>query len=195
MIDLFKTAKHIQDFILSNNWDFCFIGGLAIQRWGVNRLTDDVDLTIITGFGNEKSFVECLLNNFKARIPDALDFALQNRVVLIEDSKGVGIDISLGAFEFEEQAVSRATMFEFLPEISLKVCSAEDLIIYKSFANREQDWVDISGVLKNHFNKIDFKHIDKILPPLLDLKEEPEIYQKLLNLKSKISTQFQKQTS
>jgi len=186
VIDLFKTAKSVQDFILSKNWNFCFIGGLAIQRWGINRLTDDVDLTIITGFGNEKSYIEELLGAFTPRIDDALEFALQNRVVLIEDKTGVGIDISLGAFEFEEQAVERASDYQFLPEISLRVCSAEDLIIYKCFANRDQDWADVRGILENNLNTLDFQHIESLLPPLLELKEEPEIYEKFIDLKSKI---------
>jgi hypothetical protein len=192
VIDLFKTAKTVQDFILSKNWNFCFIGGLAIQRWGINRLTDDVDLTIITGFGNEKSYIQELLGAFNPRIDDALEFALQNRVVLIEDKTGVGIDISLGAFEFEEQAVERASDYQFLPEISLRVCSAEDLIIYKCFANRDQDWVDVRGILENNLNTLDFKHIESLLPPLLELKEEPEIYEKFNNLKSKICSRVYK---
>jgi hypothetical protein len=186
VIDLFKTAKSVQDFILSREWNFCFIGGLAIQRWGINRLTDDVDLTIITGFGNERSYIEELLKAFKPRIDDALEFGLQNRVVLIEDETGVGIDVSLGAFEFEEQAVERASDYQFIPGISLRVCSAEDLIIYKCFANRDQDWVDIRGVLENNFSALDFKHIESLLPPLLELKEEPEIYESFNNLKSRV---------
>ena len=30
------------------------MGGVALQRWGEPRLTQDVDLTLLTGFGDEE---------------------------------------------------------------------------------------------------------------------------------------------
>ena len=38
-------------------WQFCFIGGLALQRWGEPRLIGDIDLTILTGFGHETAYI------------------------------------------------------------------------------------------------------------------------------------------
>ena len=73
-----------------------------MQFWGEQRLTKDVDLTLLTGFGPEESFINLLLENFSTRIEDAKNFALKNRVVLLQTSGGIGIDISLGAFSFEE---------------------------------------------------------------------------------------------
>ena len=51
MIDLFQVALELQAFLLSRTWRFCFIGGLALQRWGEPRVTQDVDCTLLTGFG------------------------------------------------------------------------------------------------------------------------------------------------
>jgi hypothetical protein len=67
--------------------------------------------------------------------------------VLLLQIENVGIDVSLGALFFEENAVRRASKFEFLKNISLKTCSAEDLIVYKAFADRLQDWADIQNIL------------------------------------------------
>lgn len=53
-----------------------------------------IDLTLLTGFGDEEKFI------------------------------GIGIDISLGAFPFEESMISRARYREYLPTIKLKICSA-----------------------------------------------------------------------
>ena len=47
------AAGDVQLFCLERHWQFCFIGGVAVQRWGEPRLTQDVDLTVLTGVGNE----------------------------------------------------------------------------------------------------------------------------------------------
>jgi hypothetical protein len=36
---LFAAALEIQQFFNAHGWRFCFIGGLAVQRWGEPRLT------------------------------------------------------------------------------------------------------------------------------------------------------------
>jgi hypothetical protein len=180
---LFLTAHQLETFIRSKGWNFCFIGGIALQRWGRPRLTADLDLTIITGFGGEEKFIQELLNQYEGRREDTLEFALRTRVLLLRDkNSGIGIDISLGALFFEEGTVSRASLFEALPNISITTCSAEDLIILKAFANRLQDWADIEGVLEKNFDNLDYSYIDSQLIPLLELKEEPEIHTKLIKL-------------
>ena len=50
---LFRTAAVLNNLLSERDWQYCFIGGIALQRWGQPRLTNDIDLTIITGFGQE----------------------------------------------------------------------------------------------------------------------------------------------
>ncbi|MCL4263414.1 MAG: hypothetical protein KJ069_09370 [Anaerolineae bacterium] len=38
---LLDAALRLQQFCQSQNWQFCYIGGLAVQRWGEPRLTQD----------------------------------------------------------------------------------------------------------------------------------------------------------
>ena len=129
MRDLFLLADEIQSFCQDRGWRFCFIGGIALQRWGEPRLTGDVDLTILTGFGNEAGYVEELCGGFAGRVADAAEFALRNRVLLLQSEKGIPIDISLGALAFEERVVDRATVYRFLDDVRLNTCSAEDLVV------------------------------------------------------------------
>ncbi len=102
MTDLITTAQKVQSFCEKQKWKFCFIGGLALQMWGEQRLTKDVDLSLFTGFSSETNYIDLLLENFAARVANAKDFALQNHVVLLQTSGGIGIDISLSGFPFEE---------------------------------------------------------------------------------------------
>ena len=60
MNPIFAAALEIQEFCRARLWRFCFIG-VAVQRWGEPRLTQDVDLTLLTGFGTEEAFVSALL--------------------------------------------------------------------------------------------------------------------------------------
>jgi hypothetical protein len=136
---IFAAAQEIQEFFEENGWQFCFIGGVALQRWAIPRLTNDADLTLLTGFGSEEIFVERILSKFESRIDDPLTFALRNRVILLK-LNDIGIDISLGALSFEESAVKRSSVWKLSPQISLRTCSADDLIIFKAFADRLKDW-------------------------------------------------------
>lgn len=55
MNPIFAAAREIQDFCRSRGWRSFVIGGLAVQRRGEPRLTRDVDVTLLTGFGSEAS--------------------------------------------------------------------------------------------------------------------------------------------
>jgi hypothetical protein len=56
MIEVIRVASQLQSFCEDEAWRFCFIGGIAVQRWGEPRETVDVDLTVISGFGDEELF-------------------------------------------------------------------------------------------------------------------------------------------
>lgn len=183
MNELLQVAAEIQSFCHKRKWKFCIIGGLALLRWGEPRVTQDVDVSLLTGFGEETTYIEALLNKFQARIENAAEFALQNRVLLLKSISGIGIDIALGGLPFEQLAVSRATEFEYLPNIALLTCAAEDLIIFKAFADRTRDWADIEGIIIRQDNRIDWNYVDQHLRPLVELKEEPQIIERLQKLR------------
>ncbi len=176
---LLEAALEIQDFFKSRNWDFYIIGGLAVVRWGDPRATQDVDVTLLTRFQRESEYIEVLFDRFKARMPDGAAFALKNRVALLAASNGTPLDVALGGIPFEESALKRATCFEFVPGVSLRTCSAEDLVVLKAFADRPQDWLDVSGILTRQRGKLDWGYVLKYLRPLCELKEAPEIVDRL----------------
>lgn len=69
MIDLINEAHKFQTYCRSLSWDFCFIGGLALQHWGEPRLTRDIDVTLLTGFGSEKEFTSTILSAYELESP------------------------------------------------------------------------------------------------------------------------------
>ena len=78
---------------------------------------------------------------------------------LLRSRKGVGLDIALGALPFEELIVQRSSLFDYTPNIALRTCSAEDLIVLKAFAGRSQDWVDVERIIVRQTGKLDWTYI------------------------------------
>jgi hypothetical protein len=177
--EVIRAAADLQRVCESEAWRFCFIGGLALQRWGEPRETVDVDLTLLTGFTDEDRFVSRLLQHFDARIDDATAFARANRVLLLRSASGVGLDIALGGLPFEESAVARSSLFTFPPNVPLRTCSAEDLIVLKAFADRPQDRIDVDGIIIRQGPVIDWTYVRMHLAPLAELKDDPGIVDRL----------------
>ena len=183
METIFEAARDLQDYCDQHGWQSCFIGGLAVQRWGEVRVTRDVDLTLLTGFGTEASYVETLLAKYASRHPDPLRFARTSRVLLLNSAGGIGLDISLGALPFEERMIARATPFEFSPGLAIRTCSAEDLLILKLFASRPLDLRDAEGIALRHKAELDWAYIEEQLLPLAEAKEDPQILRALARLR------------
>jgi hypothetical protein len=169
---ILETALEVQRFCRSRRWRFCFIGAIAVQRWGEPRLTQDVDLTVLSGFGGEAEFVDALLASYRGRIPDAREFALRHRVVLLEAASAIPMDVSLGGVPFEERVIERSSPWDVGGAEPLATCSAEDLVALKAFAGRDKDWLDIAGVVARQGTVLDVTLVLRELEPLLELKDD-----------------------
>ena len=186
--DVMAAAAEVEAFCRSRGWRFCFIGGIAVQRWGTPRFTQDVDATVLAGFGQEEMFVDAILANFPARRPDARRLALDHRVLLVRTAAGVPVDFSLGAMEFEEHSIRRASLWQANQAIAITTCSAEDLLVHKAFAGRDRDWSDVESVLARQKGKLNLDQVRRDLVPLLELKEDPQPLEKLERLIVKVQS-------
>ncbi len=83
MNPIFSAALELQAVCQQKRWKFCFIGGIAVQRWSEPRLTLDADLTLLTGYGKEEKYIDQLIDRFALRRPDAVEFAIRHRVLLL----------------------------------------------------------------------------------------------------------------
>ncbi len=183
-----QAAVRLQTLWQAAGFEFCFIGGLAVQHWGEPRQTGDVDATLWTDFGNEAPVIDRILETLQPRIDDASGFALLNRVLLVQEPGGIDTDISLAAFPFERGVIARAQPVTVVPsEPKIKLCDASDLIILKAFANRPRDWQDIRGILIRSPKRLDWDRITEETTTLADLKEEPEILDQLTCLRTETS--------
>jgi hypothetical protein len=184
VILLFREALAVQQFLDMQGWPFCFIGGVAVQHWGEPRATRDLDLTVFTGFGGEEPVVDAMLAAYSGRRSDARAFALRHRVLLLSTSTDVPVDIALGALPFEADMIGRAELVEFEPGVSLRICSAEDLLVLKAFADRLQDQADVVGIIRRRGGELDWDAVLTRLAPLARAKGAPGIVARLQALRA-----------
>jgi hypothetical protein len=187
VVDLIDEAFRLQTFLDSHGRRFCFIGGVAVQNWGEPRLTRDIDISLLTGFGDEERTVDLLLGAYLPRIDDARQFALDHRVLLIRSQGGIGIDVSLAALPYEELVIDRAPLVELLPGKRLRLCSPEDLVIMKLFAGRETDVRDArSVVVRQTESGLDWGYIESHLAQFSLLKDDPGLMNQLRGIRSSV---------
>ena len=175
MTAIVEAACEILDWLDAAGWRACVIGGLAVQRWGEPRLTQDVDLTVLVGLGDEARFVDGVLGRFDGRRPDAHRFALTYRVLLVRASAGVPLDMALGSTQFEVESVDRSSNWEIEPGRVIRTCSAEDLLVHKLIAGRPRDVADVESIVARQFGRLDVDRVRQVVAAFADLKEDAEL--------------------
>ncbi len=147
-------------------------------------MTRDVDITVLVPSGGLEPFVDAVLARFKPRAPDARKFAKEHRVLLVQTSQGVPVDISLGIPGYEEEAFERAVEVDF-PEVGkLRLIGPEDLIIHKCVAGRPRDLEDVEGVLIRQRLKLIRDWLQEFRP-VIDTHDPLEVFEGALTRASK----------
>lgn len=170
-----QAAVEVAEFLETQGVAYVLLGGLAVQYWGEPRTTRDVDVTVLVPQEHQERFFEGVLARFRPRLPDALDFARRHRVLLVETPQGVPVDISLGIPGYEEEVMRRAVSISFYGLPSLRLISAEDLIIHKCVAGRARDREDIERILIRQRLNLDLAYIRRWLRDFSPLVETHDV--------------------
>lgn len=178
------AAQEVAGFMDSKGWKCCLIGGLALQKWGEMRATQDADFTVLTEWGTQQIIIDAVFDAFAPRFSDAKQFAAQRNIMLIEASNGIPVDISLGTIPFEVGAILRSVPFEIAEGVVLPVCTAEDLFVMKITAGRPRDLEDLRGLVarQEHLDTKYILHHVKEISEVLETPEKMEMARKLLKL-------------
>lgn len=186
-----RAAWELDGFLARRNVPYVIIGGLAVRQWGEPRFTQDVDVTAAFPLEDPMPLLQELVAHFPARLPDAVDFARRNRVLLVRASNGVALDISLGLPGYEEEVMARAVDWKLEPGKVLRLCSAEDLIIHKAVAGRPQDLRDIESIVYRQGESLNVVIIRRWLETFAEVLTQPDLpkhfespWQKMLEFKA-----------
>lgn len=135
------------------------IGGLAVSAWGEPRLTRRADLKVLAR-RDERSRILQLLEDFTPLHADPDEALRRHGVAFFHDPAGTRIDVMLGETSFDETAIGRARLIELQPGLAGRVCSAEDLIVYKSVSLRAQDRLDVEGIIRRQGDRLDDGYVE-----------------------------------
>jgi hypothetical protein len=172
---LIRAAAEILEFLATKNRPACVIGGIVVSRWGEPRATTDVDLVVLADFGDERTVLAELLSEYPSRVPDPEAFAEANRIALLSLPDRINADVSLAAFPFEREVLERSMEWDFPEGLTIRTCSAEDLVLYKLIAGRPGDIQDITGIVRRQGRTLDAARIRHWGAQLSDLKEDPDL--------------------
>jgi hypothetical protein len=158
------------------------IGGVAASIHGQARATEDVDAAVLLDERRLNHFVRlAAAEGLRPRISDAIVFAQQNAVLLLEHSEsGVSVDIALGRLPFERYAVEHATSIK-IDDLVVPVVAPEDLIVMKAIAHRPQDLQDIRVIVTSN-PKLDVMRIRREVRGMASALDMPELWTDIAGL-------------
>ncbi|MBI3929936.1 MAG: nucleotidyltransferase [Armatimonadetes bacterium] len=123
--------------------------------------------------GREKETARLLTERFEPRIPDAITFALENRVLLLRVAS-CDVDLSFGIPGYEDEVVANAGPLDIGAGREVFVCSLEDLIIHKAIAGRQRDREDIEHLIERNRVQLDVAKVRMWLREFSQLLESDE---------------------
>jgi len=154
---------------------YALIGGMAVILRGHDRTTQDID-AVVLGLDEQLEPFLALAERqgLVFRLPNGLQFARQNRVVLLKAPDGTAIDVSMGFLPFEMEVAARATRFEIGENLQIPVASVEDLVIMKLIAARTRDYEDVDRLIEL-YPSLDRIRIRETVSEYAELLESPDI--------------------
>lgn len=127
---------------------YMVIGGQAVLVHGEPRLTRDIDITVGVGVEGIDRVLAIVGELGLTPLPDdPRAFAVETMVVpALDDVSGIRVDLILSFTPYEAQAIGRALDVP-MGTGSVRVATAEDLVVLKIFAGRARDLEDVRMVL------------------------------------------------
>ena len=159
MINFEETLRHVDEFCEKNSIKYAVIGGVAVIAYGYQRTTKDIDVTVLCQLEELSEIHNKFIKDFLPVYNDSLNFFARNFVLPLKDiTTGVKIDIAAGLTKFDDSIIQRRKRIK-LGEAEFYICTLEDLIIYKLFANRLQDIADAQLLLEDNKDSIDKNYL------------------------------------
>jgi hypothetical protein len=157
--DLFKSIISLQRRLDEAGIASIVIGGVAVGAWGEPRLTRDVDLKILLSRDDAERLLTILGDEYISLTSNPVVMLKQQALVFIQDTRGTRLDLLLADTPYDEIAIQRGIHIEVQPGVQIRLCSPEDLIIYKLISTRQRDHEDARSVIYRQGDKLDDDYV------------------------------------
>jgi len=184
MTGLFEAARQLQAFCDRQGWRSCFIGGIAVQRWGEPRVTRDVDLTLLTGFGGEERIHRQAARRVPRSNRQCARVCAPAPRTSAQDSRRAGNRyISRCAAVRRKSGRPRIGLFLWPRSFDPNMLSRRSDRV-ETVRIAPLDIHDAESVAIRHNDDLDWNYIEEQLRPLAEIKDDPAIMKTLLRLRS-----------
>ena len=85
--------------------------------------------------------------------------ARQMGIIFLQDASGTRIDLMLADMPFDQMVIERARKVAVTPDIVARLCTPEDLIIYKMLSTRPRDQEDVRGIVRRQGSALDRRYL------------------------------------
>ena len=151
------TLADVIRFLDQRQISYALIGGLAASLHGEPRVTADVDVVIGAMVEDATSLLSDLEgSSFEPLFPGIEEVVRQAFILPLRHRQtGVRVDLSIGLSGFEQQLIERAESAEVAGQ-SLRLATAEDLVVMKLLAGRPRDVQDATGIAMVRGGQLDW---------------------------------------
>lgn len=150
---------------------YALTGGLALAQHGIVRATEDIDLVLAIPQLKLPAVLESLrAGGCSLDVRKTIRAWLEHHIVQME-FRGVRIDWLapvLPAF----QSVLKSAVVRPIAGIPVRVASAEGLILLKLIAFREEDKIDVRGLLAVHEARLDLSAVREELLEIFEPEDQ-----------------------
>lgn len=155
----FRSIEILQTRLLNSGIVSIVIGGVAVGIWGEPRVTRDIDIKVHLKRSEANRLLEILSDDYKSLITDPFEALKKQALVFIEDQYGTRLDLLLADTPYDVLAIERGKEIEIEPTSIIRVCTPEDLIIYKMTSTRLRDHEDVRGIIRRQGDSLDDDYV------------------------------------
>jgi hypothetical protein len=165
--DLVRAVELLADAFASRSIRYAMIGGVAASMRGRVRFTEDVDVLLdVPQLALPGLLEELAQLGFELDMPTVMREYVRNHVTSFRFGS-VRIDWLKPVLPFYAKAIDGASTLFWTDGHSLRVASAEGLILTKLAAFRSQDQADIEALLSANQDELDLEFLRRELASIV----------------------------
>lgn len=179
MTPLDRAVHDITNILESLQIEYAIVGGIANAIWGEPRATIDVDVTVSVDEERLPGTVPALTERLQPAVANPIAFVQQTRVLPLDTDDGVRIDVIFALLPFEIEAIRRARDVSVAGR-TVRVVTAEDLIVMKIISERPRDVADAEALVRLRARELDRDYLEPRIRELATALERADIIDRWL---------------
>lgn len=155
---ILDPLERVTHFLQKKKIPYAVMGGIALQAWGRERSTKDIDLVIsvdeieTTEFLQELDKLELIIVHSDKEIGQ---FGLiETEYVSPKVGIPIGVDFFIARTQYQKQVLTRPILVNVLG-LEVRLMSAEDLILNKLLSRRPLDLSDVRNIIAEQKDLLD----------------------------------------